>query len=186
METQLLEIGEQSTREFYKQREATDTLNDIANAQLLLINDYAASLQASDEIPEKLSKLDADLALAEEQTRQATSVLNDLLIQGNSEQMPETDCSEFIKLIITSQYKNILDIIKDALKNGKPYVTIISLIEFENALATLIESMKDKGMFPIYNEQEDVKRNEKIKQHNQKILGFIEQLRKIQEQIGHH
>ena len=178
----LLSIAEESTKEFYKQREATDFLNSISNSQLVLVNDFASSLQKADEIPEKLQQIDADLALVDEQTKQATSVLNDLLLQRNKEKLQTPDCSDLIKLIINTQYKNIMDIIKDALKKGDPYISIISLIEFENALATLIESMKDQGMYPIFDEEESVKRNERVKQHNQKILGFIQLIQKISSQ----
>ena len=182
MEKEILSIAEDSTKEFYKERQATDDLNTIASSQLVLINDFATSLQTADEIPEKLKQIDADLALAEEQTRQATSVLTDLLLQGEKDKTTKPDCSDLIKLILNTQYKNIMDIIKDSLKKGDPYISIISLIEFENALATLIENMKDKGMYPIFDEEEYVKRNEKVKQHNQKILSFIQLIQKISNQ----
>ena len=181
MEKNIIDIAQNAAYEFDDLRQKSDYLNSLANNQLVLINDYASSLQTGEEITEKLSKVDSDHVLVDEQLKQATSVLTDLLNQRNRESIPKADCGDLIKMIINTQYANISDIIKESLNKGETSISILALIEFENTFSTLIEQMKDKGMYPIFDEKEDIARNERIKQHNQKILSFIQLIQKLQK-----
>ena len=178
METKtLLLFAEESSEKLKKLQDECETNNETVTVQIDVINEIIDSSKEVEKIPEKLRKLDSELALVDEQMDQAVSVLTQLL----SEEKPKVkkdECSDLIKMIINTQKQNINDIVNDSLKVGNPYIPIVSVIEFENSLATLIQSMKDKGMFPIFDEKKDIERNEIIKAHNQKILNFMMLLQK--------
>lgn len=166
-------LAKVSQEKFAKQEKKCEENNEIVEAQLSILNEYAQSYNGFENIENSIAEVDSKIVSIDKEIDVAQKFMNQLLLD-RIEYQKQSECSEMMKLIMDSTIQNFHDAMKSSVENSKPNVSIFTVIELENNFAQLIAKLKDQNMYPI-SQEDDAKQNQKVKDHNTKILSFLKQ-----------
>ena len=173
----LLTLATAAKDEFVDVEAANENIKQLVDAQKVIINDYAESMPDIDQTEKAAKDLDSELEQVEEQLTQSQDLLLQLLKSKPQEDNAQ-EADHLLKLILTNFTKKFTDLSKDAVSKGQASVTVFQLVEIEEEITKLIESLESNGMYPE-SEEENQKRSKKAEEHTVKLAQFLQLLRQI-------
>ena len=173
----LLTLATSAKNEYVNVEAANEDLKQILDSQKVLINDYAESMPDIDLTEKHEAELDEELTRIDEQLAQSQLILLELL-QSKPQATDSEKCNATLKAILTTFQHRVSELTKEAVGAGQASVTVFQIIDLEEEISKLIDSLISKDMYPE-EEKDKNAREQKTKTHNTKLAQYLQFLRQI-------
>lgn len=153
---------------FAENKNERDTLESLKESQIFLLNDYLQSTKDLTTMQEQIVQLDDEIESTNHKIDESRKLLLSMLTELQNQ---KSQSSEIMKSILGTLSNAILNMASSATYS----VFVTELIQFENQIYSLIESLKSKGTF--FETQEEATMRQYIKvNHDKKVYQFIKTL----------
>ncbi|KAH0787625.1 hypothetical protein GPJ56_008420 [Histomonas meleagridis] len=157
--------------------EENKRLDQIVQAQNVIIDDLSISVSDFDETQKSISQLDNEISDINKKLQFNQEILLELL----SNEKPQTkDLPEkILKSVLLNVIKTFSSISKDAVDNDEISVSLLTLMEVEEQISKIIDNLSQRGLYPETNETNE-KRMKESHDHIIKLTQFLQELKDTQ------
>ena len=156
-------------------------LKHLHRDQQFLMNDFLESIPDLEEVEKSIENINNKLEETTYQVEQAQNILFELL---NQEFSKSNNFQNQVGSILSSLLKNfqssLLKICSTSASEGNVGVSIFTLMDFEEEVSKIIETLSNKGFYPE-NEEQLKTRSEISHKHTNKLIEFLNQLKSKME-----
>lgn len=159
---------------FAKAAEENQKIRLIIDSQQSIIDDVEESQAEEEKLVESIQKIEEEIKIINNILVNSHQTLTNILYdqEGRQAQNENNNVSEILKIILPSFQNLIFDLCSDAASNGSTNISITTIFELEQRIIKIIESLKQRGVYPETDEQA-LKGLEELQSHQQRIHTFI-------------
>lgn len=168
----LMLLPTEAQRRYQEVTEETRKYENLFDAQKIIIDDLAVSLPNFEETEKKIEETEEQIAMVNEQLGHAQSILLNEMLVENNQNNNDSDPGELLKVILSKFQQILTQICASSIKDKQIGVSIMTIIDLENQINTIVDDLAQKGMYPE-TEEEAQARIENVEKHGRKILDFL-------------
>lgn len=173
--SQILFFAETMKDKFETNRIYNQKLTNANEAQLEILKEQSTSSSGIEETYKKIAMVSKEIDVVDEQIKQGSKILVDLLYKPKPRL---NECSDTLKAILISHNYNMMELCKEALAQQKVEVSILKMIEYESQISNLISNLRENELFQ-QSQSEELIYKQRLENHNSKLLSFIREMETI-------
>ena len=153
----------------------TERLGAICKAQNIILDDLMHSVPEPSELKNELREAIDISEELDQQISEHQAFLLDLLNQEPQKQLTPGD---ILKSVLANYQSTLYELTMESVDRGSTEVSILKLMELEDQIAEIVDSMSDQGLFPETKDAQDFR----LKKRQEHTLKTIEYLKKLKSQ----